>query len=588
MIAAIYGRKSTEQTGADADAKSVARQLENARTFALTKGWRVEDAHVYSDDAISGAETKKLVNRQRLLDALDHGRPAFQVLVMRDASRFSRRDGDEAFGELKRIAQAGVEIWFYQDGTRFSFGTFGDNVVGFVRAEMNAEYRRQIAKWTREAMLRKANSGHATGGRTFGYDLVDVIGDRRVRRAPGTRRHPEASHVERAVNSDEAVVVRRIFALCASGSGYVRIAKQLNAEGALVPRPQQLRPAAWSRSSVYEVLHRPLYRGVLEWNKTKKRDAEGKTAVSARPESDWLRLDLPDLRIVDDEAWEAAHRRLDAARAEYERVTRGQRRFRRDQDSKYLLTGFGKCGACGGGMHVRSRSHGKRRVFFYACTSHFNRGPEVCSHLDQWPMEEIDREVLATIAGDVLAPDLAEDVIATARQIFNTTDRSDHRDQLRRELAAIELEQSRLTEAIASGGSIPVLMERLRASETKRREVRTQVERASKGSQAPSWREIERRIRQSLTDWRSLLTGDVAQVRQGFRQLLTGPIRLTPFVERGFRAIRFEGQIGLAAVFGGEVLGSTAVVTSVASPAGSGVDYQPVFQGIWRSDRRAA
>src|SRR5262245_39148614 len=138
MVAAIYARKSSEQVGADADAKSITRQIENARAFALAKGWRVSEAHVYADDAISGAETHKLVNRQRLLAAIAAG-PPFQVLVVRDASRFSRRDGDEAFGELKRIAQAGVELWFYQDGTRFTFGTFSDNVVGFVKAEMNAE-----------------------------------------------------------------------------------------------------------------------------------------------------------------------------------------------------------------------------------------------------------------------------------------------------------------------------------------------------------------------------------------------------------------------------------------------------------------
>ena len=41
MIAAIYARKSTEQNGADADAKSVANQIENARAFAQTKGWTV-------------------------------------------------------------------------------------------------------------------------------------------------------------------------------------------------------------------------------------------------------------------------------------------------------------------------------------------------------------------------------------------------------------------------------------------------------------------------------------------------------------------------------------------------------------------
>ena len=223
MIAAIYARKSTEQTGVDADAKSIQRQVENARAFAATHGWRVPDAHVYADDAVSGAETSKLVNRNRLLDAIENG-PPFQVLVVRDASRFSRRDGDEAFGELKRIARAGVAVWFYQDGTPFTFGTFSDNVVGFVRAEMNAEFRRQIAKWTREAMHRKARAGHVTGGRVFGYDNVRVEG-----------------HVERRINDAQAAVVRRIFSLGASGIGYTRIAKQLNAEHAVSPRPQQSR-----------------------------------------------------------------------------------------------------------------------------------------------------------------------------------------------------------------------------------------------------------------------------------------------------------------------------------------------------------
>src|SRR4030095_16773255 len=64
MIAAIYARKSTEQIGADADAKSVNTQIANARAFAQTKGWTV--THVYKDDAVSGGETVKLVQRQRL------------------------------------------------------------------------------------------------------------------------------------------------------------------------------------------------------------------------------------------------------------------------------------------------------------------------------------------------------------------------------------------------------------------------------------------------------------------------------------------------------------------------------------------
>ena len=136
---------------------------------------------------------------------------------------------------------------------------------------------------------------------------------------------------------------RRIFALCATGTGYTRIAKQLNAERCPAPRPQQARPAGWSPSTVYEVLHRSLYRGEVVWNETKKRDAEGDTAITARHKSEWLRLDRPELRIVSDDMWNAAHARIDMARADYNRQTHRRRHYHRDQDSKYLLTGFGRC-----------------------------------------------------------------------------------------------------------------------------------------------------------------------------------------------------------------------------------------------------
>jgi DNA invertase Pin-like site-specific DNA recombinase len=56
MIAAVYARKSTEQTGVADDQKSVTRQIEHARAYATAKGWLVDPAHVYVDDGISGAE----------------------------------------------------------------------------------------------------------------------------------------------------------------------------------------------------------------------------------------------------------------------------------------------------------------------------------------------------------------------------------------------------------------------------------------------------------------------------------------------------------------------------------------------------
>lgn len=89
MIAAVYARKSTEQNGVGDEAKSVARQIEHAKAYAARKGWDADDAYVYSDDGISGAEFKKRPGLLRLLNGLAP-RASFQVLVMSEESRLGR------------------------------------------------------------------------------------------------------------------------------------------------------------------------------------------------------------------------------------------------------------------------------------------------------------------------------------------------------------------------------------------------------------------------------------------------------------------------------------------------------------------
>ena len=74
VSAAIYARKSTAQAGREDDDKSVTRQIENARAFAAAKGWRVDDAHIYFDDAVSGAEIAKLQTGNQFLVTVE--RPA--------------------------------------------------------------------------------------------------------------------------------------------------------------------------------------------------------------------------------------------------------------------------------------------------------------------------------------------------------------------------------------------------------------------------------------------------------------------------------------------------------------------------------
>ncbi len=545
MIAAIYARKSTEQTGADPDAKSVARQIENARAFAASKGWTVDDRHVYADDAVSGADTQKLVNRQRLLDAISVG-PLFQVLILRDASRFSRLDGDEAFGELKSLVKAGVAVWFYQDGTPFTFGTFGDNVVGFVRAEMNAEYRRQIGKYTREAMDRKARAGHVTGGRTFGYDNVRIDG-----------------HVERRINSAEANIVRQIFARSAAGDGYGRIAKTLNEARAACPRPQQGRPSGWSPSTVYEVLHRPLYRGDVVWNKTKKRGTDGKIDVTTRPKAEWLTRHDDALRIIAEDVWGAVHERFTRRLA---RIEPGRRAVRDLTTSKYLLSGFARCATCGGALSVLTRSHGRRRAAFYGCLAHHKRGATVCDNALVLPIDCVDDAVLQALAGDVLRPAVVTAIIEAVFAELEPTKVATTIDALRAELRALDQKIANLTTAVEDGAPLAPLVAKLTARQTERDTLIAAIGAADARAQIQlDRRDIERQVLAQVSAWRTLLTSNVDDGRQLLREVLTGPLRFAPDGKR----YRFKGDVATGALIAGLV----GLSPYLASPTG----FEPVF-----------
>src|SRR5687767_5888385 len=110
MIAAIYARKSTEQLVAD-EQKSVARQVDHARQYAARKGWTVDEACIFVDDGISGAEFARRPGFVRLMNALKP-RPPFQVLIMSEESRLGREAIETAYA-LKQIVVAGVRVFFY-------------------------------------------------------------------------------------------------------------------------------------------------------------------------------------------------------------------------------------------------------------------------------------------------------------------------------------------------------------------------------------------------------------------------------------------------------------------------------------------
>jgi DNA invertase Pin-like site-specific DNA recombinase len=527
MIAAIYARKSTDQSGVADEAKSVRRQIDHSRDYAQRKGWTVDESLIFVDDGISGAEFANRPGFVRLMTALKP-RPQFQVLIMSEESRLGREAIETAYA-LKQLITAGVRVFFYLEDRERTLDSPTDKILLSLTAYADELEREKARQRVTDSLVRHARAGHVTGGRCFGYDNLEVC-------ASDGRR----SHVERRINESEAAIVRQIFGLCAEGWGYTRIAKALNAEGVPAPRPQQGRPIGWVHTSIYQVLHRPLYRGEVVWNRTKKRDRWGQTRRSDRPESEWLRQRVLSLQIVPDKLWKAAQDRLTANSAKF--TASSIQRRRRDVDSQYLLPGFARCAVCGGGMGVIKRTHGRHRIGFYGCIAYQKRGMTVCANNLVIRMDRVDEAVLTTIGSDVLKPAVINAVMSGVKEAMKPANISRDETRRKREIAILDDEIGRLTEAIASSStSLPTLLEAVQTRQRRRDELIVRLETMAATATQRDVKAIDDAVRSKLSAWRSLLTRQTQDGRELLREVLQGPIRFMP----DGKMYRFQGKAAL-------------------------------------------
>ena len=63
-------------------------------------------------------------------------------------------------------------------------------------------------------------------------------------------------------------------------------------------QPPRNHRTGWAPTAILEILRRPLYRGEIVWGKGQKAMRGSAKALRRRRESEWLRVDAPDLRIV--------------------------------------------------------------------------------------------------------------------------------------------------------------------------------------------------------------------------------------------------------------------------------------------------
>jgi DNA invertase Pin-like site-specific DNA recombinase len=546
MISAIYARKSTEQNGVADEDKSVTRQIEHAKAYAAKKGWTVSDEHVYTDDGISGAEFVKRPGFIRLMNALSP-RPAFQVLIMSEESRLGREQIETAYA-LKQITDAGVRVFFYLEDRERTLDSAMDKVMLSLTNFASEMEREKARQRTYDAMLRKAKALHVTGGKVYGYDNVEVLGVDSVRQS-----------VTRRINPEQAAVVRRIFELYAGGIGTLTIAHRLNKEGVKPPRGR-----GWAPSGIREMLYRSLYRGEVVWNRSQKIVKGGTKKQRKRDESEWLTLPAPDLRIISDDLWHRVKDRLQRSRAIYARTSSGRllSRPRHRDESAYLLTGFARCGVCGGTIGTDLRAHGsagsRAHIPHYGCLDHKRRGAAVCTNSVGLNQRVLDEAILAAISGL-----LDEDVLGVAvdRACSRlTADVQKHRAQMmgvERELAGIQLRIERLLDALGDG-SLPRDEVAGRLNAEKSRKDTLTAERARLTSVLRATDVDAARIKAELLvkvqDVKALLGRHIPQARQMLRKLLADKIELEPVGHGRERGYKFRGALTVDRLIAGDTL----------------------------------
>ena len=336
MRAAIYARYSSENQRPE----SIEDQISSCRKLAKDRQYAVDQAHIYTDAAASGAREDRPGLAALRAASVDGG---FRVLLVDDLSRLARNTL-LLLSVLEELRFHGVRVLSVSDGLDTDDE---DATVGIqMRGVFNELQLLDLRKKTLRGQIGQKQRGFIVGEATFGYRSV-AVGE--VRMDKKGRPRPEGYRM--TVDSREAGVILRIFKEFAAGSSESRIVKRLNAEG--VPG-RRVSKKGWSPATVHRLLRNEKYVGRWIWNRTEtRRDPRtGRRRQFPKPESEWFITEDQSLRIVPQELWDSTQRRLEAVRKVWP-GGRGQRAFTGQRGGwvahypTELLSGAMSCGSCG-------------------------------------------------------------------------------------------------------------------------------------------------------------------------------------------------------------------------------------------------
>lgn len=318
----------------------------------------------YSDSAISGA-TMQRPGILALLAAVK--KKQVDLVVAEGIDRLSRSMKDIATIH-ETLTNYGVKIYTAHEGL------VNELHIGF-KGTMNALYLKDLREKTKRGMTARIEAGYILNNLAYGYKIKREY-DKKGNLIKGLRE----------INPEEAVVVRRIFEDFVAGKSCTQIASDLNSEG--IPSPTGKKWVRYALRSQGEgrvhhgILSNEIYRGLFVYNKTRVvfDPVTGVKRAIANPESERIKLDVPELRIIDDNLWNAVQHRFKEHGKKQKKPPREYRSNARQ------LTNLVFCGVCGGAKHIASKNR-------YVCaTARYSKG---CRNARGTPDEIIRGEVFA-------------------------------------------------------------------------------------------------------------------------------------------------------------------------------------------------
>lgn len=451
MKAGIYARLSVEESGKD----SVAVQIDLCRAEAKRRGLTVATAHEFSDE-VSGAAVGNRPGFKAMMQAAEQRQ--FDTLIVRDLERVARsvdlgpicRDLD--FWNVRLIGLDG------SDSTDSSF-----RLKSGLSSVMSVEFIEKIRTMTRLSHRARAQDGHSTGGRAFGYTTVPVDPSN-----PRSRRRY-------VIDESVAVVVRRIFELYADGHSLVGIATRLNDEavpspGAKWKRTKRRTDAKWLNSAIFAIINNPIYIGRVIWGRSTW-VKHPRTGVRTRRDSAAGTVERTDesLRIVSQELWERVKaRQAHQSATAGAKVKDGLHKKARAGDcgrQRHLLSGLLRCGVCRSSFQMTNKVR-------YQCSSHHNGGDAACPVALSVLRDRLQARVMDLIENELLVPGRLAELEQRLRSSAPVV--TDYAPRIA-ELAQCE---KNLATAIAAGGDMTALLAALKSTQAERE----RMERAASAS----------------------------------------------------------------------------------------------------------